>query len=215
MVAMGQMVDSKLGLDAAGIIRRVGSGVTKFKIGDRVAMYGHGAHRTYHRSRAEYCALIPDGLSFEQAATIPTVHGTAWNALVRLAKVQEGQSVLVHAAAGGVGQAAIQIAKHFKLEIFATVSSEEKRKLIHEKYGIPHSHIFNSRDLSFAKGVKRMTKGRGVDVILNSLSGEALRQSWHCIAPFGSFIEIGLRDIISNTGLDMSPFMQDATFFFL
>ena len=214
MVAMGQIADSKLGLDAAGVVHRVGSAVQQFKMGDRVAMYGHGAHKTFHRSRAACCALIPKEMSFEQAATIPTVHGTAWNALVRLAKVQRGQSVLIHAAAGGVGQAAIQVAKHFEMEIFATVSSATKRKLIKEEYGVLDDHIFNSRDLSFVKGIKRMTKGRGVDVILNSLSGEALRQTWHCIAPFGYFIEIGLKDILDNTRLDMSPFIKDATFSF-
>ena len=214
MVAMGQIPDSKLGLDAAGVVHRVGSAVTKFKVDDRVAMYGHGSHRTFHRSHADYCALIPEEMTFEEAATIPTVHGTAWNALVRLAKVRKGQSVLIHAAAGGVGQAAIQIAKHFEMEIFATVSSDTKRKLIRDEHDVPDDHIFNSRDLSFVKGVKRMTKNRGVDVVLNSLSGEALRQTWHCIAPFGYFIEIGLRDILANTELDMRPFIQDATFSF-
>jgi NADPH:quinone reductase-like Zn-dependent oxidoreductase/NAD(P)-dependent dehydrogenase (short-subunit alcohol dehydrogenase family)/aryl carrier-like protein len=214
MVAMGQIPDKKLGFDAAGIVHRVGSAVTKFKVGDKVAMFGHGAHRTLHRSRADYCTLISEGLSFEQAATIPTVHGTAWYALIGLARVQKGQSILVHAAAGGVGQAAIQYAKHFGMEIFATVSSETKRKLIQDEYGILEDHIFNSRDLSFVKGIKRMTNGRGVDVVLNSLSGEALRQTWHCIAPFGYFIEIGLRDILANTELDMRPFMQSSTFSF-
>lgn len=134
---------------------------------------------------------------------------------MKLARVEPGQSLLVHAAAGGVGQAAIQVAKHFGMEIFATVSTELKRKLIRDSYGIPDDHIFNSRDLSFVKGIKRMTHGRGVDVILNSLSGEMLRLTWHCIAPFGYFIEIGLRDILNNTGLDMAPFKQDATFTFL
>lgn len=214
MVAMGQMADSKLGIDAAGVVRRAGSSVSNFKVGDKVVMYGHGAHRTIHRSRAEFCAPIPDGMSFEQAATIPAVHATAWNALIRLARVQKGQSILIHAAAGGVGQVAVQIARHTGMEVFATVSSEIKRKLIREEYGVPDDHIFNSRDLSFVKGIKRMTHGRGVDVVLNSLAGEALRQTWNCIAPFGYFVEIGVRDIINNTGLDMRPFMQDATFSF-
>ena len=213
-MAMGQIADSKLGLDAAGDVHRVGSAVTKFKVGDKVAMYGHGSHRTHHRSRADYCALIPEGMSYEQAASIPTVHGTAWYALVRLAKVQRRQSILIHAAAGGVGQAAIQIAKHFGMEIYATTSSETKRMLIRDEYDIPDDHIFNSRDLSFVKGIKRMTKNRGVDVILNSSSGEMLRQTWYCIAPFGHFIEIGLKDILGNTGLDMRPFSRDATFSF-
>ncbi|KAI0402410.1 putative polyketide synthase [Xylaria palmicola] len=214
MVAMGQMADTALGLDAAGVICRVGSAVTKFKPGDKVIMYGYGAHRNMHRSRADFCTLIPEGMSFEQGASIPTVHATAWNALVRVAKVQKGQSILIHAAAGGVGQVAVQIAMHCGLEVFATVSSEAKRKLIRDQYGVLDDHIFNSRDLGFVKGIKRMTSGRGVDVVLNSLAGETLRQTWHCIAPFGHFIEIGIRDILDNTGLDMRPFMQDATFTF-
>lgn len=214
MSVMGQIPDKILGSDASGIVRRVGSAVTKFKIDDKVAMYGHGSHRTLHRSKADFCMLIPDGLSFEQAATIPLVHGTAWYGLVQLAHVKKGQSILIHAAAGGVGQAAIQIARHFEMEIFATVGSEVKRKLLRETYNISDDHILNSRDLSFVKGIKRLTAGRGVDVILNSLSGEALRQTWHCIAPFGTFLEIGIKDILNNTELDMLPFLQDATFAF-
>ena len=211
---MGQIPDSLLGFDAAGVVLRVGSNVTKFRIGDSVAMCGHGSHRTVHRARASYCALIPEGLSFEQAATIPVVHATAWYALVYLARVRSGQTVLIHAAAGGVGQAAIQLAKHFGLEVFATVGSEAKRELLRDNYQIAEDHIFHSRDQSFADGVKRMTDGRGVDVILNSLAGETLHQTWHCIAPFGHFIEIGLKDILANTRLDMRPFLQDATFSF-
>ncbi|PVH97124.1 putative polyketide synthase [Periconia macrospinosa] len=214
MVSLGQIPDSKLGFDNAGIVTRTGSLVTKFKPGDRACMYGHGAHRSLHRSREDYCALIPPSMTFEQACTVPGIHGTAWNALVRLARVQKGQSILIHAAAGGVGQAAIQVAQFYGMEVFCTVGSERKRRLLKEEYGIGDDHIFNSRDLSFVKGVKRMTGGRGVDVVLNSLSGEALRQTWHCIAPFGYFVEIGLRDILANTGLDMRPFMQDATFSF-
>lgn len=214
LVAMGQLADSKLGLDAAGVVRRIGASVTHFKIGDRVAVCSHGAHRTLHRTRATNCALIPERMSFEEAATIPTVHATAWNALIRVARVQKGQSILIHAAAGGVGQVAVQIARHTGMEIFATVSSTVKRKLLRDEYGIPDDHIFNSRELGFAKGIMRMTNGRGVDVVLNSLAGEALRLTWHCIAPFGHFVEIGLRDIMNNTGLDMRPFMKDATFSF-
>ena len=214
MVAMGQMDDTKLGLEAAGVVRRVGSSVTKFKVGDKVMMMGYGAHRTFHRAPASFCALIPEGMSFELAASIPVVHATAWNALVRIANVQKGQSILIHAAAGGVGQVACQIAQHFSMEVFATVSSEAKKKLIIAQYGIQEDHIFFSRDTSFVKGIKRMTNGRGVDVVLNSLAGEALRQTWNCIAPFGHFVEIGIMDILNNTGLDMRPFLQDATFTF-
>ena len=214
MVVMGQIPDRLLGFDAAGIIRRIGSDVSKLKVGDSVAMCSHGSHRTIHRSKADYCAPIPDDLSYEQAATIPVVHGTAWYGLVQLARVGKGQSILIHAAAGGVGQSAIQIAQHYEMNIIATVGSEPKRKLLRDTYGLSDDQILSSRDLSFVKGVKRLTGGRGVDVILNSLSGEFLRQTWHCIAPFGTFIEIGIKDILDNTELDMRPFLQSASYTF-
>ncbi|MCJ1403811.1 hypothetical protein MMC11_007034 [Xylographa trunciseda] len=214
MVAMGNIPDSLFGFEASGIVTCVGSNVTKFKAGDHVCTLGHGAHRSVFRNNAAFVQFIPKGMSFEEAATLPLVHCTAYNALVRIAHAEAGQTVLVHAAAGGVGQAALQIAKHIGMEIFATVGSLDKRRLIQEVYGIPEDHIFASRDVSFAKGVMRMTHGRGVDVVLNSLSGELLRQTWHCIAANGTFIEIGLKDILSNTGLDMQPFSQNATFAF-
>ena len=214
MVAMGHIPDSLLGFEASGIITRVGLSVTAFKTGDPVCTLGHGAHRSIFRNKAAFVQLIPTGMSFEEAATLPLVHCTAYNALMRVGRVEAGQTILIHAGAGGVGQAALQIAKHIGMEIFTTVGSADKRKLIHEFYGIPDDHIFVSRDVSFANGVMRMTHGRGVDMVLNSLSGELLRQSWHCIATNGTFVEIGLKDILSNTGLDMHPFSQNATFAF-
>ena len=183
MVAMGHIPDSLLGFEASGVITQVGPGVKILGVGDHVCTLGHGAHRSLFRNKAAFTQLIPAGLSFEEAATLPLVHCTAYNALVRIARAEPGQTVLIHAAAGGVGQVAIQIAKHIGMEIFATVGSPGKRKLIQDTYGISDDHIFNSRDVSFAKGIKRMTRGQGVDVVLNSLSGEALRQTWHCIAP--------------------------------
>ena len=214
MVAMGQIPDNSLGFEANGIVTRVGKDVSHIHPGDKVCTLGHGANRTLFRNKARFCQPIPVGLSFEEAAILPLVHCTAYYSLVHVARVRQGQTILIHAAAGGVGQASIQLARHFGLEIFATVGSEDKRQLIEEVYSIEPDHIFNSRDLSFAKGVMRMTKGRGVDCVINSLSGEALRQSWHCIAAFGHFIEIGMKDILSNTGLEMGSFLQDASFTF-
>ena len=153
-------------------------------------------------------------MSSETAATLPLAHATAYNALFRVARAQRGQSTLLHAAAGGIGQAAIQLARHIVMEIFATVSSDDKRKFLRKAYEIPDGRILSSRHTSFAVAVKRLTDGRGVDVVLNWLAGASLRQSWYCIAPFGTFVEIGLRDIQNNLGLDMRPFMQDATFSF-
>ena len=214
MVALGQIPDSLLGFEASGTIVRLGKDVSQFTVGDKVCTLGHGTHRTLFRNKASLCQCIPANLSFEEAATLPLIHCTAFYALVHIARLERGQSVLIHAAAGGVGQAAIQIAKHLGLEIFATVGTVEKRSLIMKEYGVTEDHILNSRDLSFAKGVLRMTKGQGVDCVLNSLSGEALRETWRCIAPFGTFVEIGMKDLLANTALEMRPFLQDASFTF-
>ncbi|KAL3458861.1 hypothetical protein BJX64DRAFT_301686 [Aspergillus heterothallicus] len=214
MTAMGQIPDETVGLEASGVVRQVGAKVTKFQAGDRVCCLAHAAHKPLIKVPVVQCKQIPEGMTFEDAATLPMVHYTAYHALVNLARVRKGQSILIHAAAGGVGQAAIQIAQHFEMEIFATVGSESKRQLIKDVYGIRDDHIFNSRDVSFVKGLLRMTKGRGVDCVLNSLSGEMLRQTWYCLAPFGVFVEIGMKDILSNSGLDMLPFKKHATFCF-
>lgn len=106
----------------------------------------------------------------------------------------------------------IQIAQNIGADIFATAGSVAKRELLTKQYGIPVDRMFSTRNLSFAKGVMRITKGKGVDVIANSLEGEALRKTWECIAEFGRFLELGLRDIAANSGLDMAPFSKSVTF---
>lgn len=155
---------------------------------------------------------VPSTMTHEEAVGVIIPFSTAWIGLVEKAKIQRGESILIHSGAGGVGQAAIQVCQHFGLEIFVSVGSIAKRDLLMRRYGIPQDHIFSSRDISFAQGILRMTGGRGVDVVLNSLAGELLRQSWHLVANFGRFVEIGKRDMISNTGLDMEPFLRNVTF---
>lgn len=215
MVALGQIPDATLGFEAAGIVKRVGINVVRFVAGDTVCAMSPGAQRTRFRVNQLLCQHVPSGFTMNQAATLSVVHCTAYHALVHTAQIQKRKSILIHAAAGGVGQAAVQLAKHYELEIFATVGSPEKRQLLRDLYDIPDDHILHSRDLSFASAVMRMTEGRGVDYVLNSLSGDALNASWACIAPFGKFVEIGIQDILNNAGLDMRPFLQDATFSFL
>ena len=155
---------------------------------------------------------LPDDVSFEEAAAIPIVFVTALHSLSKIAKLSPGESVLIHAGAGGVGQAAIQIAKLIGAEIFTTVSTDEKRKYLMDKYQISEDHIFSSRDLHFANSIMRLTNNHGVDVVLNSLSGEALHRSWNCIAPFGRFIELGKRDIVENGRLKMGPFLHNVIY---
>ncbi|OLN97702.1 Lovastatin diketide synthase LovF 18 [Colletotrichum chlorophyti] len=216
MGAMGLIPVPMLGLEASGIVVRTGAAVTNVKAGDRVAAHAYGSHATTVRTHHAVVHKLPESITFEQGAAINLVHVTAYYALVRLAKLRKGQSVLIHAAAGGVGQAAIQLATYLELVIYVTVGSESKRQLIRERFGIPEEHIFYSRDLSFVKGVERITQGRGVDCILNSLADELLRASWDsaCLASFGTFVEIGLRDITNNSPLDMRPFVKNATFAF-
>ena len=212
MVSMGLVSDTELGADAAGIIRRVGSEVTLVKPGDRIATFCLGSYRTLLRTREDLVAKIPDTMSFEDAASLPCVYVTAYQSIYEAARLRRGETILIHSAAGGLGQATIQLARHIGAEIYVTAGSQAKRDLLIQEYGIPADHVFNSRDLSFAKGIMRMTKGKGVDVVLNSLSGEALRRTWECISMFGRFIEVGKRDILGNTGLEMSPFLRNVTF---
>jgi len=214
MASMGLVPVTGLGVEASGVVLRTGSRAAKsFKPGDRVStMSVGGTHATKMRCDFRVTAKMPDMMTFEEGAAAPTVHATAYYVLVKLAKLRQGQSVLIHAAAGGVGQAAVQLAKHLGLVIYVTAGSESKREFIMEQYGIASEHIFNSRDSSFAKGIQRVTNGRGVDCVLNSLSGELLRVSWNCLATFGTFVEIGMRDITDNMRLDMRPFVKSATF---
>ena len=214
MVSMGQVnkTASLLGAECSGIVHRVGRNVTTFEPGDRAVTLRPGCHRSFVRCPAILCQPLPEHISFEEGASLLVIYGTVYASLVDAARMRKGESILIHAAAGGVGQAAIIMSQWIGAEIFATVGSEEKKRLIVSEYGILEDHIFDSRNLSFAKGIKRMTNGRGVDVVLNSLAGEALRDTWHCVAPSGRFIEIGKKDIIGNTGLDMAPFINGLTF---
>ncbi|KAI2478999.1 Polyketide synthase module protein [Pyrenophora tritici-repentis] len=216
MAAMGLVGVSVIGHEASGIVTATGSAAaSRFKPGDRVTLLWEGMHTTKIQIDHRLAVHIPDSMSFEEAAALPMVHVTAYHALINIAKLRRGQSILIHAAAGGVGQAALQLAAYLGLTVYVTVGSDDKRRLLMDKYNIPDAHIFYSRDASFLKAIKRVTGGRGVDCVLNSLSGELLRVSWACLAPFGTFVEIGLRDITNNMRLDMRPFSQSTTFAFI
>ncbi|KAH6899708.1 polyketide synthase [Thelonectria olida] len=212
--SMGIIEDFKLGDECAGIVTNVGSAVAGFKVGDRVVALrpGQGAHRTLVRNPASWCYKLPDTMSFSDAAAMPLILGTAWYALSDIARLRQGESVLIHAAAGGVGQMAVQIAQRAGAHVFATVGSPAKRELLKEQYGLTEDQMFSSRDASFAKGVMAATNGKGVDVVLNSLAGPLLHASWSCVAPFGRFLEIGKRDIHENSRIGMDPFRRNVLF---
>jgi acyl transferase domain-containing protein/NADPH:quinone reductase-like Zn-dependent oxidoreductase len=212
-IALGRMDENEFGLDTAGYVTRVGSNCTDFKAGDRVVLACCGSFRMYPRADERLVIKIPATMSFEDAASLPAPAVTAHYCLIDIARLQRGERVLIHSAAGATGQLAVQLAKKLGAEVFATVSSNEKRHMLTTVYGIPDDHIFYSRNTTFAQGILRMTERQGVDVILNSLAGEALQASWECIAPFGRFVEIGKADIKAGSSLPMAKFEQNVSFF--
>ncbi|KAL0940537.1 Lovastatin diketide synthase LovF 14 [Colletotrichum truncatum] len=204
---------SGFGVECAGVVTRTGQAVRGLSVGDRVmALTAGGCLSTRVVIPALQVCKIPDAVSFEEAATIPACFGTAWKAICDVACVEKGQSVLIHSACGGFGLAAVQICRLFDAEIFATVSSPEKIDHLVHDCGIPRNHIFDSRSNSFLGGVMRETEGRGVDLVLNSLSGDLLHASWKCVAPFGMLVELGKRDIAASGKLDMLPFLQNRSY---
>ncbi|KAK6193076.1 hypothetical protein LQW54_012822 [Pestalotiopsis sp. IQ-011] len=211
-VALGRLDGNDFGYDCAGVVIRVGSHAD-LQPGDRVVINGQGCMRTYPRVISQAAIKIPDSLSFEAAASIISPGITAYYSLLKVANLQKGEKILIHSASGSTGQMAIMIAQMVGAEIFATVGFDSKKQLLIDQFGLLPDHIFYSRDTTFAQGIKRVTSGYGVDVVLNSLSGDRLRASWECVAPFGRFIEIGKADIVENSSLPMTHFSGNVGFF--
>ncbi|KAM4059510.1 KR domain-containing protein [Hirsutella rhossiliensis] len=213
-VTMGIVPENEyaLGYEAAGVVKRLGPGVTEFKVGDRVCFLNSGSYANRLQVPVGRAHTIPDWMSFEEAATIPSVYLCSIYSLYDIANLRQGQSVLIHSASGGVGIACIQLAQYKKAEIFVTVGTDEKRKFLAETYGIPYSHMFSSRNTKFAKEILKATSGRGVDVIINSLTGELLDASWRICADGGTMVEIGKKDIVDRNSLSMEPFDRNCSF---
>ncbi|KAI4602243.1 polyketide synthase [Pestalotiopsis sp. 9143b] len=211
LVALGRVPEDTMGTECAGIVVKSGRD-SRFRVGDHVLVQKMDSFRGRLRCHERLAAKIPKGMSFTDAAASVTNFVTAYHCLVGIANLQPGETVLIHSGAGGTGQAAIQIAQQRGATVFTTTSSSEKRALLSREYGIPAEHVFNSRNIAFSQGIKRLTKGRGVDVVLNSLAGESLVASWECIAPYGRFIEIGKRDIFSHNDLPMYQFARNVSF---
>ncbi|KAH8890390.1 hypothetical protein GQ53DRAFT_721621 [Thozetella sp. PMI_491] len=213
LVALGRVAGDDLGYDCAGVVTRVGSACdTTLQPGDRVCGGSVGCMRTFPCGRATSFVKIPETLSFEAAASLVSPAITACYSLIEVARLSKGEKILIHAAAGATGQMAVQVALMLGAEVFATVGFDEKKQYLVDKYNIQPDHIFYSRDTTFARGIMRVTDGYGVDVVLNSLSGDGLQASWECVAPHGRFIEIGKADITANSTLPMACFARNVTF---
>ncbi|KAI4940246.1 Type I Iterative PKS [Alternaria arbusti] len=205
----GEDYDGKLGQECAGVITNLGHEVSDLSVGDRVVAWYPGTFATQVRVPATFAHAIPDGMDFEVAATLPQAHATARYALNHVAHIRSGETVLVHEAADAVGQASIATASKAGAKIFATVRSDEEKSYVAKAYGLNKACIFSSLDLKFVTALRRATKGRGVDVILNTLTGEALQATFSCIAPFGRFVNLNAP---GNGRLEMTPFGRNASF---
>jgi len=219
MYALGMLSDEAiengfagptLGLEFAGVVRSVGGGAARFAPGDRVVGFGPSSFGNRVVTQVGAAAHIPVGLSFEAAATIPSAFFTAYYALYHLARLGAEEKVLIHGAAGGVGIAAIQVAKWCGAEIFATAGSDEKRDFL-RLLGV--EHIYDSRSLAFADEILADTLGQGVDVVVNSLAGEAVNRNLRVLKPFGRFLELGKRDFYENTRIGLRPFRNNISYF--
>ena len=182
-----------LGGECAGEVVAVGEGVTSLAVGQAVVAIAPGSFRSQVIAPAILVTPIPAGMSHEEAATLPITFLTAHHALNRIGRMAAGDKVLIHAGAGGVGQAAIQLARRAGAEIFATAGSPEKRDFL-RTLGV--QHVMDSRSLAFAEEIERATGGRGVDIVLNSLAGEFIHRGLDSLAPGGRFLEIGKIEIL-------------------
>jgi polyketide synthase 5 len=201
----------QLGTDFAGVVTAVGPDVTDHKVGDHVGgVCADGCWGTFITSDARRAVTLPARLTDEQAAAVTTAHATAWYGLQELARIKSGDKVLIHSGTGGVGQAAIAIARAAGAEIFATAGSEQRRQLLRDM-GI--EHVYDSRSVEFADQIRHDTEGYGVDVVLNSVTGAAQRAGLELLALGGRFVEIGKRDIYGDTRLGLFPFRRNLAFY--
>lgn len=208
--AAGLFAEAPFGMECAGVIERVGRGVTEFRPGDEVVAIGPGSFRSWLVRQARHVARKPAFLSMEEAVTFPAAFMTAWYALHHVGKLHRDEKVLIHAASGGVGLAAVQVARLAGAEIFATAGSKEKRAFL-ESLGVPH--VLDSRSHHFAAEVMQRTRGTGVDVVLNSLTGEFIPKSLSVLAAGGRFLELGKRELYSPAQLAALSLRPNVSYF--
>nr|WP_262062121.1 type I polyketide synthase [Streptomyces sp. STR69] len=204
-------IDAGLGSEGAGIVLEAADDVTHLAPGDRVTGIFSGAFGRTAVADHRMLVPVPDGWSYAQAASVPCTFLTAYHGLLRVANLRKGQRVLIHAAAGGVGMAAVQLARHAGAEIYATASPAKWPVL--QALGLDEAHLASSRDLEFAEKFRRTSGGRGVDVVLNSLAHTFVDASLTLLPGGGHFVEMGKTDIrdprqvaADHPGVDYRPF---------
>lgn len=201
----------ELGSEFGGVVTAVGAGVTAHRVGDRVGgVSANGCWSNFVTCEADLATKLPDGISEHEAAAVGLAYGTVWLGLQELARISAGDKILIHSATGGVGQAAIAVARAAGAEIYATAGSEKRRQLLRD-WGI--QHVYDSRTTEFADQIRTDTDGYGVDIVLNSVTGPAQRAGLELLAFGGRFVEIGKRDIYADTRLGLFPFRRNLSFY--
>ncbi|TGJ83752.1 hypothetical protein E0Z10_g5010 [Xylaria hypoxylon] len=199
-------------LECTGTVEKVGSAVKGFAVGDHVVAMAPTHFENIQTLPEWACFKLQPDENLNITATLSVPYATAIYALHHRANLRSGESVLTHSGAGGVGIAAIQIAKLAGAQVFTTVSTEEKKKYLVDNLGVKPENIFSSRDTSFQEDILKATAGRGIDVTLNSLTGDQLHATWKCVAEFGRFVEIGKLDLSTAGRLEMDQFLKNTTF---
>ncbi|RDG37413.1 type I polyketide synthase [Streptomyces corynorhini] len=198
-----------LGGECAGRIVSVGPEVTGLRPGDRVVACAFGSLASHVTVRAEHARPVPGGLGDAEAAALPLAMATAWYGLAELGRLERDETVLIHSAAGGVGLAAVQVARLLGARVVATAGSEAKRRFL---TGLGVTEVFDSRDLGWVSQVRAATGGRGVDVVLNSLTGAAIEAGLDSLAEDGRFVELGKKDIHGGHRISLDAFRKGVSF---
>jgi NADPH:quinone reductase-like Zn-dependent oxidoreductase/acyl carrier protein len=210
LLGTGDDARDRIGLECAGVVAATGPSVSHVRPGDRALGFDTrgGSFGSFITMPAASVTALPDQLATVAAAGVPAAFLTAWYALRHVARVQPGDQVLIHSATGGTGQAAIAVAGLLGADVLATAGSGAKRQYLRDQ-GI--KHVMDSRSLDFAAQVREATGGEGVDVVLNSLAGPAIRAGLEALRPFGRFVELGVRDILADAPLGMLPLRHNIT----
>jgi phthiocerol/phenolphthiocerol synthesis type-I polyketide synthase C len=198
-----------IGSECVGYVTALGAGVDSVAVGQRVIAFGPGSFGSHVTTSADLVVPVPQGLSDVEAAAVGIAYLTAWYALCEVGRLAPGERVLIHSATGGVGLAAISIAKSVGARIYTTAGSPAKREML---AGLGVEYVGDSRGVDFAQEIVAATDGAGVDVVLNSLAGEAIRRGVEILAPGGRFVELGKRDVYADAQLGLAALAKSGSF---
>lgn len=212
LVASGEVKMEPIGVECSGIVTAVGKSVQNLARGDCVAGFGLGTMSSSYCGKASAFQKISEYMAFDTAASLPIAYTTAYYVVRHSAKLSGQEKVLIHSATAVLGQALIELCLDAGAEILVSVPTLQDKDLLLSQYAIPEDHILDSNDANIKAEVMRLTSGKGLDVVINCSTGEALRLAWQCIAPYGRFVDLGTHNLDLNTRLEMINFKRNASF---